>query len=52
LHHYFASFIHTGNPGQTFDIGPAGPEWRFIWSQAPAAQWIRLAYDFAGAPMS
>jgi hypothetical protein len=32
-----------------FDIGPAGQAWRFISPSAPAAQWCRAAYDFAGA---
>jgi hypothetical protein len=40
--------IATGNPGQTFDIGPAGPEWRFISSRAPETEWCGAAYDFAG----
>jgi hypothetical protein len=43
-----ANVIVTGNPGQTFDIGPAGPEWRFVMSRAPEAEWCRAAYDFAG----
>jgi len=45
-----ANAIRTGNPGQSFDIGPAGPEWRFISPQAPRADWCRAAYDFAGEP--
>jgi hypothetical protein len=36
------------NPGRTFDIGPAGSEWRFILRPAPEAAWCRAAYDFAG----
>jgi hypothetical protein len=38
----------TGNPGQSFDIGPAGPEWRFVRWGGPEADWCRAAYDFAG----
>jgi hypothetical protein len=41
--------VQHGNPGQSFDIGPAGPEWRFISARAPQADWCRQAYDFAGA---
>lgn len=47
-----AKIIVTGNPGQMFDIGPAGPEWRFVTSRAPEASWCRAAYDFAGTPAS
>jgi hypothetical protein len=36
------------NRASTFDIGPAGPEWRLIGYQAPRALWCRAAYDFAG----
>ncbi len=43
-----ACVILPGNPGQTFDISPAGPEWRFIRHAAPAAEWCRAAYDDAG----
>jgi len=32
-----------GNPGQTFDIGPAGPEWRFVRWGAPDIAWCRAA---------
>jgi len=46
-----ARTVITGNPGQSFDIGPAGPEWRFISYDAPA-EWCRAAYDFAGEPAS
>ena len=45
-----ANTVMTGNPGQTFDIGPAGAEWRFVLPQAPAAAWCRAAYDFASEP--
>jgi hypothetical protein len=43
-----ASAAIRGNPGQTFEIGPAGPEWRFIGAKAPRTTWVRAAYDFAG----
>jgi hypothetical protein len=33
----------VGNPGQTFDISPAGPEWRFLRRGAPAVEWCRAA---------
>lgn len=39
-----------GNPGQTFEIGSAGPEWRFIRKGVPAGEWARAVYDFAGEP--
>jgi hypothetical protein len=42
--------VVTGNPGQTFDIGPAGPAWRFISLPAPETAWRCAAYDFAGEP--
>jgi hypothetical protein len=45
-----AEIVVTGNPGQTFDISPAGPEWRFVKRRAPEADWCRVAYEFAGAP--
>jgi hypothetical protein len=38
----------SGNPGQSFDISQAGPEWRFISSAAPEGEWCRAAFDFAG----
>lgn len=37
-----------GNPGQSFEIGAAGPEWRFVRPRAPEAEWCRAAYEFAG----
>ncbi len=40
--------VVSGNPGQTFNIGPAGPEWRFVSPRPPEAAWCRAAYDFAG----
>jgi hypothetical protein len=43
-----ARIVVSGNPGQTFDIGPAGPEWRFVSAHAREAEWCRLAYEFAG----
>ena len=45
-----ASAMVAGAPGRTFDISPAGPEWRFLRSQAPRQAWTRAAYDFAGEP--
>ena len=45
-----ASPVVTRNPAYTFDIGAAGPEWRFVTARAPEADWCRAAYDFAGAP--
>lgn len=45
-----AKVVITGNPGQTFDIGPCGPEWRFIRPWAPEAEWCHAAYEFAGMP--
>ncbi len=42
--------VVKGNPGQTFDIGPAGPDWRFVRWSAPAEDWCRAAYNFAGEP--
>lgn len=44
----WAKVVVTGNPGQTFDIGPAGPEWRFIMPNPLETGWCRTAYDFAG----
>jgi hypothetical protein len=46
-----ARIVASGNPGQTFDIGPMGPEWRFLMSRAPEVTWCRAAYDFAGAAL-
>src|SRR5580698_2622932 len=37
------------NPGQAFDIGPIGPEWRFVRPPAPASDWCLAAYRFAGS---
>jgi len=45
-----AKIIISGNPGQYWDIGPAGPEWRFIRPWAPEAAWCLAAYEFAGMP--
>jgi hypothetical protein len=45
-----ARTVVSGNPGQTFDISPAGPEWRFVSLHAREAQWCRAAYEFAGTP--
>jgi hypothetical protein len=43
-----ARTVVGGNPGQFFDVGPAGPEWRFVSAHAREAEWCRLAYEFAG----
>jgi hypothetical protein len=43
-----AAAVLKGNPGQTFDISAAGPEWRFLRAKAPRMEWMRAAYDFAG----
>jgi hypothetical protein len=40
--------VIKGNPGQMFDIGPAGPEWCFILPAAPAPVWCLAAYTAAG----
>jgi len=46
-----ASAIKRGNFGRSYEIGSAGPEWRFI-SPGPAAITLcREAYDFAGKPL-
>ena len=42
-----ARVIQKFNRAPTFDIGPAGPEWRLIAQVAPRALWCRAAYDFA-----
>jgi len=39
----------SGNPGQTFDIGPAGAEWRFVRRRNSEIDWCRAAYDFVAA---
>jgi hypothetical protein len=43
-----ASVARAGNPGQSFDIGAAGPQWRFVAPGAPKLDWCRAAYGFAG----
>ena len=43
-----AKVTQTYTHGPTFDIGPAGAEWRLIGYEAPGAEWCRAAYDFAG----
>jgi hypothetical protein len=45
-----AKIVVRGNPGQTFDIGPAGPEWRFVRWPPHEAEWCRAAFDFVGLP--
>ena len=42
-----ARVVQKFNRAPTFDIGPAGPEWRLIAHEAPRALWCRAAYDFA-----
>ena len=42
-----ARVVQKFNRAPTFDIGPAGPEWRLIAQVAPRALWCRAAYDFA-----
>jgi hypothetical protein len=44
-----STVVQNGKRARAFDIGPAGPEWRFVLPNAAAAQWCRAAYDFAGA---
>jgi hypothetical protein len=44
-----STVLQNGKRLRAFDIGPAGQEWRFVLPGAPAAQWCRAAYDFAGA---
>jgi hypothetical protein len=44
-----STVFRRGKQLRACDIGPAGQEWRFILPSAPAAQWCRAAYDFAGA---
>jgi hypothetical protein len=43
-----AMTIVSRNAGQSFDIGPAGPEWRFVSAHAREVEWCHLAYEFAG----
>jgi hypothetical protein len=44
-----SAVFQSGKRLRAHDIGPAGPEWRFVLPGAAAAQWCRAAYDFAGA---
>ena len=46
-----ASVTAGGNPGRTFDISDAGPEWRFVGRNAPKAEWTRAAFEFASVPL-
>lgn len=39
-----AAIVVKGNPGQTFDIGPAGPERRFVLHGAPEIDWALAAF--------
>ena len=41
------AIVITGNPGQIFDIGPAGSEWRFVRPRAPENEWCLAAYEYA-----
>src|SRR5579859_4002209 len=45
-----ATVIQKFNGVPTFDIGPAGPEWRLIRHAAPPHLWCRAAYESAGEP--
>jgi hypothetical protein len=45
-----ASQVVRRNPTYKFDISAGGPEWRFVTTRAPEAEWCRAAYDFAGLP--
>jgi len=42
-----ARVVQKFNRAPTFDIGPAGPEWRLIAHEAPRTLWYCAAYDFA-----
>ena len=46
-----APAIRLMNPGQHYDISPAGAEWRFLNNQSQEAL-CRAAYDFAAAPQA
>ena len=37
-------------PAEPFDIGPAGPAWRFLLRAAPRLAWVRAAFDLAAEP--
>jgi hypothetical protein len=43
-----APAVRRGNPGQTYDISAAGPEWRFVAPGLSPVEWGRAAHDFAG----
>ncbi len=42
-----AAVAVKGAPGQTFDIGAAGPPWRFLRPGAPKLSWMGAAFDYA-----
>jgi hypothetical protein len=44
-----AAAIRTTNPGQHYDISPAGPEWRFL-PPNPVEEYWPAAYQYAGSP--
>jgi len=44
-----AKAVITRHPGLTFDVRPAGLEWRFVDSRVPESDWCRAAYELAGA---
>ena len=41
--------IRPTNPGQHYNISPAGPEWRFL-PRNPIEEYCRAAYEYAGDP--
>ena len=41
--------VRPTNPGQQYDISPAGPEWRFL-SRPSEEIYCRAAHDYAAAP--
>ena len=43
--------IHPTSPGQSHDISPAGPEWRFLKYRQQDAL-CRAAFDFAATPQA
>jgi hypothetical protein len=45
-----ASQVVRRNPTYKFDISAGGPEWRFVTTRAPDAEWCRAANEFAGLP--
>ena len=43
-----ATVVKKLNFGREYSIEPAGPEWRFILPAAPADEWVKVAFDYAG----